>query len=166
MDWKRLKIPFLKKRSSEITERGFVERRTSFLDKDHSIQDHHFNFFTTTRFVIVTILILITPLVANLMPFKYGELSEALCVGEHHKMTGSYSMLEYNVIFEGEKETIIYTDPFNEYHFGEKVKLLYLPEEPTTFLFLTPSELYFNFWGAISFGILMIWVVGYIASRD
>ncbi len=166
--WDKLKILFKLKTKDSLAQRGYPKvKRQSFLDKDFSIKDSDFKFFTTARFLVVSIIILLTPLVANLGKFINSKSSVAICVGEHFNAIGGYSFLEYEVIHSsGEKEKVIFTDQFHEYTFGEKQKLLYLPEDPSTFILLTAEEVYFNFWGSISFGILMIWVLGYVASRD
>jgi len=168
MKWQKIKMFFTPKSKDYLAKRGYPKvKRKSFFDKDFSIKDSDFTFFTTTRFIVISLIILITPLVANLGKFINSKSSVATCVGEHFNALGGYSFLEYDVIHtSGEKEKVIFLDQFHEYSFGEKQKLLYLPEDPSTFIFLTPEEVYFNFWGAICLGILLIWTFGYVASRN
>jgi len=158
----------LKKKSSALTQKGYIPlKKKSFLERDHSIKDADFKIFTTPRFIIVCIILIITPLIANLSPFYNSNITEATCTGEIYNEFEAFSFLEYKVKhLNGEEEIIIYRDDYHEFTMGEKQKLLYLREDPTKIIFLKADEIYFNFWGAICFGILTIWTFGYIASRD
>ena len=157
-----------KKNQTSIVKAGYVPlKKKSFLERDHSIKDSDFKIFTTVRFVVVCIILIIAPFIANLSPFIPSKLSNAVCTSEINNEYTNYSFLEYEVVhLNGEKEKIIYRDDLQEFSLGDQQKLLYLPEEPTKIIFLKADEIYFNFWGAICFGILSIWIFGYVASRD
>ncbi len=144
-----------------------IPKKKSWLEKLWNINtDYDFKLFNTKRFIIGSLILLISPAIASLSSFAEGQYAEGKCIKKYFsaQMKGNISIIEFYP--KDNKEAIQFSDVLNEFQKNEKVDLLYLPMHPEKTLVLTFYELYSNIWTGICIGLLIIWSAGYYASKD
>ncbi|MCX6180326.1 MAG: hypothetical protein NT150_00165 [Bacteroidetes bacterium] len=166
---------FFKKKSSE-TELSKVphenpifnsppEKISFFKNLFHSGTDHDFERFSKKMFIIGIIVLLFAPAIGALGPFITARHGEGKCIGYSYNRSQNivYSIIEFYP--KDSKIAVHYPDDLNLFEVNQQVDLLYIPENQGKVLTLTFFSLYTNFWTGIAFGLLIIWIAAYYASR-
>ena len=125
-----------------------------------------------TKFYLIIVLILLLPLLGKLRLLILGEITEGEVIDFEKRSSRSLrfhgSTTEYAVVqFKTANEVITMSGPPNaKYDFGEKVKVIYLRNEPTNCAIISFSDIYFGLNAVLPAMLLMIWVCLYLSLKE
>ncbi|MUP38285.1 hypothetical protein [Labilibaculum euxinus] len=126
-----------------------------------------------SRFLIITILILLIPIYANWKLIVYGEKTEGIVIKIVEENTGMLLSFYSVIAYEANQKQFTLKGPENvEYPIGKKFQILHLQEDPQNAIIFSIKGFYLNKFTSTSFVLFVLWIAFYLsfspksANRD
>lgn len=117
-----------------------------------------------TRFVIITILILLIPIYGNWELLLFGEKTKGVVVKTIEENTGMLTSYFSAITFTANQKQYIIKGPENlEYEIGKEFSILYLSESPQDAIIFSIKGIYLNRLTAITVIIFLMWMAFYLS---
>lgn len=119
---------------------------------------------STSRFWIITILIILIPIYGNWKLLLNGKKADGVVVTIEKESIGQLFSYYSIIQFKAGQETINLRGPENvEYAIGREFKVLYLPKDPNQAILMTIKGIYLNRYTAVSIVLLLLWMAFYLS---
>ncbi|MPQ48414.1 hypothetical protein GCQ56_15525 [Marinifilum sp. N1E240] len=119
---------------------------------------------STTRFCVITILILLIPIYGNWKLLLNGEKASGIVVKTDKERMGQLFSYYSIIKFEVDEKTYLIKGPENiELPTGKKFTILYHPKQPTDSIIFNLRGIYFNRLTAFSLVLFILWMAFYLS---
>jgi hypothetical protein len=126
-----------------------------------------------SKFLIITILILLIPIYGNWKLIVHGEKTEGVVVKIIVENTGMLASFYSIIAYEANQKKYVLRGPENvEYPVGKKFQILHSKEHPQDAIIFSIKGFYFNKFASISVVLFILWIAFYLsfspksANRD
>jgi len=117
-----------------------------------------------SKFLVITILILLIPIYGNWKLIVYGEKSEGVVVKIIEENTGMLLSFYSIIAYEGNQKQYILRGPENvEYPVGKKFHILHSKEDPQNAIIFSIKGFYFNKFASASVVLFILWIAFYLS---
>lgn len=117
-----------------------------------------------SKFLIITILILLIPIYGNWKLIVHGEKTEGVVTKVIEENTGMLLSFYSIITYEANQEQYILKGPENvEYPIGKKFQILHLKENPHEAIIFSIKGFYFNKFASTSVVLFILWIAFYLS---
>jgi hypothetical protein len=117
-----------------------------------------------SKFLIITILILLIPIYGNWKLIVHGEKTEGAVVKIIEENTGILASFYSVIAYEANQKKYTLRGPENvEYPVGKKFKILHSKEDPQEAIIFSIKGFYFNKYTSISVVLFILWIAFYLS---
>jgi hypothetical protein len=117
-----------------------------------------------SKFLIITILILLIPIYGNWKLIVHGEKSEGVVVKIIEENTGMLLSFYSIIAYEANQKQYVLKGPENvEYPIGKKFQILHSKEYPQNAIIFSIKGFYFNKFASASVVLFILWIAFYLS---
>lgn len=117
-----------------------------------------------SKFLIITILILLIPIYGNWKLIVHGKKTEGIVVKIIEENTGMLLSFYSIIAYEANQKQYILRGPENvEYPVGKKFQILHLKEDPQNAIIFSIKGFYFNKFASASVVLFILWIAFYLS---
>ena len=117
-----------------------------------------------TKFIIITLLIVLIPIYGNWKLLLHGEKTEGIVVKVIEEDAGMLLSFYSIINYQANQKQYTLKGPENvEYEIGKKFSILYLPDTPQSSIIFSPRGIYVNRFTSIAVIIFILWIAFYLS---
>ncbi len=117
-----------------------------------------------SKFLIITILILLIPIYGNWKLILHGEKTEGVVVKIIEENTGMLASFYSLIAYDANQKQYVLKGPENvEYPVGKKFQILHLKEDPQNAIIFSIKGFYINKFTSTSVVLFVLWIAFYLS---
>ncbi|BAX82087.1 DUF3592 domain-containing protein [Labilibaculum antarcticum] len=117
-----------------------------------------------SKFLIITILILLIPIYGNWKLIVSGEKTEGVVVKIIEEKSGMLLSFYSVIAYEANQKKYVLRGPENvEYPIGKKFQILHSKEDPQDAIIFSIKGFYFNKYASVSVVLFILWIAFYLS---
>lgn len=117
-----------------------------------------------SKFLIITILILLIPIYGNWKLIVHGEKTEGVVVKIIEEKSGMLLSFYSVIAYEANQKKYVLRGPENvEYPIGKKFQILHSKEDPQNAIIFSIKGFYFNKYASVSVVLFILWIAFYLS---